>query len=95
MKSQAKANMEAVFRDISQKSPQSWKEDTGASMHNLVKVLHYRGIHCYDNYDYGAGGVWPYLYAYAKDSTPIIVYISWGKGNGAHATLCVYVHKSD
>ncbi|OAI17375.1 hypothetical protein A1359_06025 [Methylomonas lenta] len=95
MKSQAKANMEAVFRDISQKFPQSWKEDTGASMNNLVKVLRYRGIHCYDNYDYGAGGVWPYLYTYANDATPIIVYISWGKGNGAHATLCVYVHKSD
>src|SRR6202043_1922823 len=48
-----------------------------------------------NNYNYGSGGVWPYLYTYAKDSTPVIVYISWGKGNGAHAALCVYVYKSD
>ena len=94
-KSQVQENMEAVFRQISQKFPENFKEDRGASMDNIVNVLRSRGVHCYDNYDYGAGGVWPYLYAYAKDATPVIVYISWGKGNGAHAALCVYVYKKD
>jgi hypothetical protein len=95
MKSQVQANMESIFRDISQKFPENFKEDRGASMDNIVDVLRFRGIHCYDNKDYGAGGLWSYLYAYAKDSSPVIVYISWGKGNGAHATLCVNVYKSD
>ena len=87
MKSQAQANMEATFRAISQRFPANFKEDRGASMDNIVDVLRYRGVHCYDNYDYGAGGVWSYLYAYAKDTAPIIVYISWGKNKGAHAAL--------
>jgi Papain-like cysteine protease AvrRpt2 len=95
MKSQVKANMEATFRQISQKFPENFKEDRGASMDNITNVLRDRGIHCYDNHDYGAGGVWPYLYHYAKDISPVIVYISWGAGNGAHATLCVHVYKSD
>jgi len=95
IKSQVQANMEAIFRDISQRFPGNFKEDRGASMDNIVDVLRSRGVQCYDNHDYGAGGVWPYLYAYAKDASPVIVYISWGKGNGAHATLCVYVYKND
>jgi hypothetical protein len=95
MKSQVKESMEATFRSISQKFPGNFQEDSGTSMDNVVDVLRYRGIHCYDNHDYGAGGVWPYLYTYAKDASPVIVYISWGKGNGAHATLCVHVYKED
>lgn len=95
MKSQVEASMEATFRAISQQFPENFQEDRGASMDNIVKVLRHRGVHCYDNHDYGAGGVWSYLYAYAKDTTPIIVYISWGAGNGAHAALCVNVYKSD
>lgn len=95
IKSQVQASMEAIFREISQKFPGNFKEDRGASMDNIVDVLRSRGIHCYDNNDYGAGGVWSYLYAYAKDTSPAIVYISWGKGNGAHAALCVNVYKSD
>jgi hypothetical protein len=95
MKSQVAENMEATFRAMSQKFPENFKEDRGASMDNIVNVLRYRGIHCYNNYDYGSGGIWPYLYNYAKDTTPVIVYISWGPGAGAHATLCVYVYKSD
>jgi Papain-like cysteine protease AvrRpt2 len=95
MKSQVAENMEATFRAMSQKFPENFKEDRGASMDNIVDVLRYRGTHCYNNYNYGSGGVWPYLYTYAKDTTPVIVYISWGPGAGAHATLCVYVYKSD
>jgi len=95
IKSQVQENMEGIFRQISQSFPENFTEDCGASMDNIVDVLRYRGILCYDNNDYGAGGVWPYLYTYAKDTSPVIVYISWGKGLGAHATLCVYVYKSD
>ena len=95
MKSQVVENMEAIFRAISQRFYGNFTEADGTSMDNVVEVLRYRGIHCYNNYDYGAGGVWPYLYYYAKDISPVIAYISWGKGNGAHATLCVYVYKSD
>ena len=95
IKSQVEANMEALFRELSQRFPESFQEDRGASMDNVVNVLRSRGVHCYDNNDYGAGGVWPYLYAYAKDTSPAIVYISWGKGNGAHAALCVAVYKND
>lgn len=96
IKSQVQANMEAVFRDLSQRFPENFKEDyEGASMDNIVDVLRNRGIHCYDNHDYGSGGVWPYLYAYAKETSPVITYISWGKGLGAHATLCVCVYQSD
>lgn len=95
MTSQVKENMEAIFRDISQKFPENFKEDRGASMDNLVEVLRYRRVPCYANKDYGAGGVWSYLYAYAKDTSPVIVYILWGEGQGAHAALCVHVYKSD
>lgn len=96
MKSQVAANMEAIFRAISQKFPENFKEDSrGASMDNIVNVLRYRGVHCYNNYDYGSGGVWPYLYTYAHEFSPTIVYISWGKGAGAHATLCTWVYKDD
>ena len=95
MKSQIVANMEGIFRDISQRFPGNFKEDNGASMDNIVDVLRYRGVPCYDNHDYGSGGVWPYLYAYARETSPPIVYISWGKGAGAHATLCTWVYKDD
>ena len=95
MKSQVEASMEATFRAISQRFPENFQEDRGASMENVVNVLRSRGIHCYDNYDYGSGAVWSYIYAYAKDATPIIVYINWGPGNGAHATLAIHVYKDN
>ena len=95
IRSQVTANMEATFRQISQKFPGNFQEDDGTSMDNVAKVLRYRGINCYNSYDYGAGGVWPYLYNYAKDATPVVVHISWGKGRGAHCAVCVYVYKSD
>jgi hypothetical protein len=53
IKSQIQASMEAIFREISQKFPGNFKEDRGASMDNIVDVLRSRGIHCYDNHDYG------------------------------------------
>jgi hypothetical protein len=95
IKSQVQENMEAVFRQISQRFPDNFQQDSGASMENVASVLRARGIHCYDSHDYGAGGVWPYLYTYAKDTSPAIVYIDWGPTAGAHATLCAYVYKSD
>ena len=95
MKSQVTANMESIFRSLSQRFPESWNENRGASMDNVVQMLRYRGLHCYDSYDYGAGGVWPYLYAYANDNAPVITHIDWGVNKGAHAILCVHVYKSD
>jgi hypothetical protein len=95
IKSQVQASMEATFRSISQRFPGNFKEDDGTSMGNVAEVLRSRGIHCYDNHDYGGGGIWPYLYAYASDKSPAICYISWGKGRGAHATVCIQVYKSD
>jgi hypothetical protein len=95
MKSQVVADMEALFRQLSQKYAGNFTEDDGTSMDNVASVLRSRGIQNFGNHDYTAGGVWSYLYAYAKDTTPIIAYISWGKGNGAHATLCVHVYKND
>ncbi|MCP5098552.1 MAG: hypothetical protein GY943_23630 [Chloroflexi bacterium] len=95
MKSKMQANLQAVYRNLSYYYPENFEEDRGASMDNLVDVLRFRGIHCYDHYEFGAAGVWPYLYTYAKDASPVIAYISWGTGRGAHATLGVYVYKND
>jgi hypothetical protein len=46
IKAQVQENMEAVFRQISQRFPENFKEDRGASMDNVVNVLRSRGIHC-------------------------------------------------
>jgi hypothetical protein len=95
MKSQVQEGMEAIFRQLSQKYPEKFAEDRGASMDNVASVLRERGVQSYGSRDYASGGVWSYLYAYARDASPVIAYISWGKGNGAHAALCVHVYKND
>ena len=40
------------LRPISQKFPENFREDRGASMDNIVNVLRYRGLLCYNK---GAG----------------------------------------
>jgi hypothetical protein len=86
------ADVEARIREISQKYPGRFTETGGTYMKNLAYVLREEGIKCYDPLYTKA--VWSYLYAYAKDDTPIIVQIDW-KNGGSHFAVCVYVYKTD
>ncbi len=93
-KSSIVANLEAQVRKLSQKYPGRFTEDGGTNVKNLVYVLREEGIKAYDAVDAKPGGVWAYLYKYAKDSTPVIVHISWTPGGG-HFAVCAYVYKKD
>lgn len=94
-KSSVTANLETRVRQLSQKYPGKFTEDGGTNMDNLVYVLRDQGIKCYDvTGAQPAAKVWNYLYAYAKDNTPVIVHISWTPGGG-HFAVCVHVYKSD
>jgi Peptidase C39 family len=87
------ADLESRVRKLSQKYPGRFTEEQGTNVKNLVYVLRDEGIKCYDALCADAAAVWSYLYAYAKDNTPVIVHISWG--NGGHFAICPYVYKND
>lgn len=92
-KSHAEANMEATARELSQRYPGAFEEDSGTSIANLPPILRARGIQSYDAGNFGGAGIWPYLYAYAKDATPAIVHVQWA--SGAHFVVCVKVYKDN
>src|SRR5262245_56800945 len=74
------ADLESRVRKLSQKYPGRFTEEQGTNVKNLVYVLRDEGIRCYDALCADSAAVWSYLYAYAKDDTPVIVHISWGNG---------------
>lgn len=90
-KSSIVADLETRVRSISQKYPGAWKASVGTMVSNLVDVLRHEGVKCYDELCVQPAAVWPYLYQYARESTPIIVHITWGKG--AHFAVCPWVYK--
>ena len=90
-KSAITADMEGLVRSLSQKMPVRFTDNW---QKNLVSVLRERGVKTYDALGAQPGAVWSYLYAYAKDNTPVIVHIDWGDGT-SHAAVCVQVYKKD
>ena len=90
-KSSVVANLEAQARTISQRYPGGWKASVGTETSNLVDVLRHEYVKCYDVLCLQPAAVWSYLYAYARESTPMIVHIQWAKG--AHFAVCAWVYR--
>ena len=88
------ADLESKVRDLSKKNPGGFTEDGGTNVKNLVNVLRAEGIKTYDALYAPGTSVWNYIYAYAKDTTPVIVHISWTPGGG-HFAVCIQVYKND
>jgi hypothetical protein len=87
-------HMEAKARALSQKYKGAFTEAAGTQMSNLVQILRGEGYPCYDMVNAGPGGVWSYIYAYAKDNVPVIAHVEWSPV-AAHFVMCVNVYKSD
>jgi hypothetical protein len=85
------ANLEAETRRLSQYFPGGFTESDGTDIKNLAEVLRREGVATYDACY--VANVWTYLYAYAKDSTQMIVHVKWT--SGAHFSLCPQVYKAD
>lgn len=92
-KSGITADLEARVRQLSQQYAGNWTQEGGTSVSNLADVLRAERIQCYNAFNAQPGGVWSYLYQYAKDSSPVIVHIQWNKG--AHFAVCANVYKND
>jgi hypothetical protein len=88
------ADLESKVRALSKNYPGGFTEDGGTNVKNLVNVRRTEGIKTYDAIYVPGTGAWNYIYAYAKDTTPVIVHISWTPGGG-HFAVCIQVYKSD
>lgn len=89
--SRIRADLELRMRELSQKYPGKFTEIGGTGMGNLVNILREEGIKTYDLIY--AKDIWAYIYAYAKDNTPLILHVQWA--NGAHFIVCPCVYKAD
>ncbi|PNG25574.1 papain-like cysteine protease family protein [Methylocella silvestris] len=84
--------LEAEARKLSQNYPDNFTEAKGTGdIKNLVSVLRAEGVKTYDALF--VQNVWAYLYAYARDNTPVLCHVRWKVGG--HFIVCVQVYKTD
>ena len=90
-KNQCMIDPEGRARELSQAYPGKWTCAGGtAEMMNLSYVLNAEGVKAYGAVHASPGAVYSYLWAYARESTPVIVNIRWANKSG-HFAVCPYV----
>lgn len=90
--SSVSASLEAEARRLSQNYSDNFTESKGTgSIKNLASVLRAEGVETYDALF--VQNVWAYLYAYARDDTPVLCHVRWAVGG--HFVVCAHVYRSD
>ena len=90
--SKISAGLEAEARRLSQNYPDNFTESKGTgSINNLASVLRAEGVKTYDALY--VKDVWSYIYAYARDNTPILCHVRWAVGG--HFVVCVKAYRDD
>jgi len=82
---------EGRARQLSQKYPGNWTIAGGTDVANLSEVLNAEGVKAYKAGYVGPAGVYLFLVTFARETTPVIVHISWTP-SGGHFVVCKQIY---
>ncbi len=78
---------EGLARQLSQKYPGNWTIAGGSDVTNLSDVLNAEGVKADKAVYVGPALVYSFLAVFARETTPVIIHISWTP-SGGHFVVC-------